>query len=574
MIELYRNTTKNTWYVAIAELRRCRRMLRTWLLIALAVSVGISRWVTLTESYVYDSLKSPIAGVLGPRYMFVQLVKPLMALSVFGIIFLAFDVRARDVRDRIAEVVDARPVTNFELLAGRLLGTTLPLLVPAVLVIVVILLYGLLAPVFGWELGAVIEPVSVLSFLTWDIVPNLLLWGSLTMLLSVILRSRLVVACTVLGIAAFYLLLYTAMPLYLNTGLSTFSGSVFLASDVAPEFLSWDILVNRTGVAILASSFLLLAACLYPRLMNLDARPLWIGSALSVFLVGVLTVGGLGYSKILDLQRVAHWATVHKEHQSQQHTDVESIKGSVEIRPGRSIKLDLNLVMTPSSDENSDDWLFSLNPGYRIDRIVVGNEVIGNHEYSFKDGILRIPSKNSDSGNTIHLVAQGVPDPLFAYLDSALDWKTMESTQAKRIALLGQRPYVFHPQFVALLSGVNWFPTSGSAYGRHVLETHKRDFFELDLEVSVPDEWIVAGPGTRQKLDGPRTRFQFNPRQPVPDFALIGSKFVRRSFETHGIEFELLLSPKHTKNLSALASTVPALQEWVAEQVDSLQEGD
>ena len=56
-----------------------------------------------------------------------------------------------------------------------------------------------------------------------------------------------------------------------------------------------------------------------------------------------------------------------------------------------------------------------------------------------------------------------------------------------------------------------------------------------------------------------------------PQFALIGSKFVHRSFETNGIEFELLLSPKHRKNLSALAPAVPALQEWVARQIDSLE---
>ena len=506
--------------------------------------------------------------------MIVQLAQPIVLWFAFGIIFLAFDVRYRDIRERIFEAVDTRPITNFDLLAGRLLGTTLPLLVPAVVIVVAILLHGWLAPVLGWEMGAVVEPVSVFSFLTWDIVPNLVLWGSLTMLVSVILRSRLVVAFTVLGIMAFYLTFHAAMPLYLKTGLSTYSGVAFLASDIAPQFLSWDILINRTGVLILASSFLLLAACLYPRLISPNARPLWTGAALSMFFIGVLTLCGLGYSKILDLQRVAHWTTIHKEHQSLQHTDVESIKGSVEIRPGRAIKLNLNLVMAPSSEELSDDWLFSLNPGYRIDHIAVDDEVLVADDYSFKDGILRIQAaKKMDSGGTVHLVAQGVPDPLFAYLDSALDWKTMEPTRAKRISLLGQRSYVFHPQFVALLPGVSWFPTAGAAYGTHVFETHKRDFFDLDLVVSVPNNWIVAGPGTRQRVDEGSARFRFHPSQPVPEFALIASRFERRSFETRGIEFELLLSPKHTKNLSVLASAVPALQEWVAKQIDSLEEG-
>ena len=574
MFGVFINAMTSIWRLALAEMRSCRRMLRTWLIIVLGSSVCITLWIRLTQSYLDDTLKSPIAGVLGPRYMIVQLAQPIVLCFALGIIFLAFDVRSRDVRERMFEVVDCRPVSNFELLAGRLLGATLPLFVPAVLVIVAILLHGWLAPVFGWEMGAVVEPISTLSFLTWGIVPNLLLWGSLTMLLSVVLRSRVVVGFTVLGIIVFYAMLHNAMPLYLKSGLSTtHTGVSFLASDIAPQFLSSDILFNRTGLVILASSFLLLAAGLYPRLINPDARPLWIGAGLSVSLLGVLTLGGLGYSKILDLQRVEHWAAVHREHQSHQQTDVESIRGSVEIRPGRTIVLDLELVLAPQSEENTDVWLFSLNPGYRIDHIAVDDEVLDDDDYKFEDGILRIPTLSSlNAGGTVHLVAQGVPDPLFAYLDSAVDWKTLEPTQAQRIALLGQRPCVFHPQFVALLPGVSWFPTAGAAYGRDVFETHKRDFFNLDLEVSVPDEWLVAGPGTRQQVDTPGNRFRFNPSQPIPEFAVIASKFVRRAFETRGIEFELLLSPNHTKNLAVLAPAVPALQEWTEKQIASLQD--
>ena len=117
--------------------------------------------------------------------------------------FLAFDVRARDVRARMFEVLDVRPVSNLEIITGRLLGTTIPLFVPAVLIVGWIWCYGWLAPVMNWEMGAVVEPVSVSSFLLWDIVPNLLLWGSLTMLVSVMLRHRVVIALVVLGIMFF-----------------------------------------------------------------------------------------------------------------------------------------------------------------------------------------------------------------------------------------------------------------------------------------------------------------------------------------------------------------------------------
>ena len=521
------------------------------------------------------SLNSPAAGVFGSGYIIVQLVQPIVLWFTLGIVFLAFDARARDVRDRILEAVDSRPVTNLELVTGRLLGTTLLLLLPVVLLMAMILFSGFLVLVAGWEIGSLVEAVRNLTLLVLDIVPNLILLGALTIMLSMVLRFRVAVAFAVLGVLAFNFLLHAAMPLYLQAGLPSYSGTTFLASQIAPQFISWEIILNRTGMLILAVSFLLLAAGLYPRLLLRSERSQWIGVGLSVFLVGGLTLGGLGYSKFLDLQQVEHWATVHKKHQSHQQTDIDSIRGVVEIRPSRLIKLNLNLVMAPDSDKDLDAWLFSLNPGYRIDRVAVDDQVIEKDDYEFKDGILRIPTVDRlvSGGSSVHVVAQGVPDPLFAYLDSALDWKTIDPTKAKRLTLLGDQPYVFHPKYFALLSGVSWFPTSGAAYGRHVLETHKRDYFELDLEVKVPDKWIVAGPGTRQSLDGPNTGFRFNPRQPVPEFALIGSKFVRRAFETRDIEFELLLSPKHAKNLSALSSMMPAFQDWIEQQIDSLQHG-
>ena len=575
MTKIHKNTM-NIWYLAIAEIRSCSRMFRTVLLIVLPflyIFLGMMYWSGQAVSYDNAALNSPAAGVFGPGYIVVQFVQPVMLWFTIGIVFLAFDARSRDVRDRIFEAVDSRPVTNLELVAGRVLGTSLLLLAPVVVIMAVILLCGFPVLVAGWELSGLVEAVKVLFFLVWDVVPNLILFGSVTILLSTVLRFRVAVASAILGVMAFYYLLHVAMPLYLQSGLLSYSDTTFLVSHIAPQLISWEIILSRTGVLILAVSFLLLAAGLYPRLLNRPERSQWIGVGLSVFLVGGLTLGGLGFSKFLDLQRVEHWAAIHKEHQSHQQTDIDSIKGVVEIRPGRSIKLDLNLVMTPQSDEKLDAWLFSLNPGYRIERVAVDDEVIDDTDYKFKDGILRIPAVNGmATGGTVHLVAQGVPDPLFAYLDSALDWRKIEPSKAKRLTLLGHRPYEFHPQYFALLSGVSWFPTSGAAYGRQVFETYKRDFFEMDLEVKVPDQWIVAGPGTRESLDAPHTGFRFKPHQPVPEFALIGSKFVRRAFETSGIEFELLLSPKHTKNLSALTSVMPALQDWVEKQIDRLQE--
>ena len=60
-------------------------------------------------------------------------------------IFLAFDVRSRDLRDRIQEAIDTRPLSNFDLLLGRLLGVVLLLAIPAATMIVVLWTLGFIA---------------------------------------------------------------------------------------------------------------------------------------------------------------------------------------------------------------------------------------------------------------------------------------------------------------------------------------------------------------------------------------------------------------------------------------------
>lgn len=81
-----------------------------------------------------------------------------------GILFLSFDLRIRDTRERITEVMDSRPVSDIEMVFGRLLGIVLFLTIPATFIVVVMFGYGLLAELLNLGIGTAIEPVSVLSF--------------------------------------------------------------------------------------------------------------------------------------------------------------------------------------------------------------------------------------------------------------------------------------------------------------------------------------------------------------------------------------------------------------------------
>ena len=188
--------------------------------------------------------------------------------------------------------------------------------------------------------------------------------------------------------------------------------------------------------------------------------------------------------------------------------------------------------------------------------------------------MLSVPNPSNGTTNAeIRLVAKGVPDPTFAYLDSSLTWKDMNYAQALAARQFGTKSYIFRPGFVVLVPGVSWFPSSGSAYGQTNWETRPQDFFHIDLQVTVPKNWIVAGPGSRTLTEeNRRTQYRFNPTNPVSEVALVASNFEKRSFAIEDKTFELLISEKHAKSLNILEPVVPALKEWIEERMTQANE--
>lgn len=560
------------WATACAEMRSCRRLMRTWVVAVLAMLCAAFMWLFLSLSHMFSSYVSTSAGLSGPHFAIFDLGRMTLLAFTIGIVFLAFDIRQRDVRDRIGESIHVRPMSNFELISGRLFGIVLLFAIPAVTLIVLMSSYGVLAEVFNLGFGSAIEPVSVLAFLVWDVGPNLFFWGALTILVAVTVRYRMLVVVIMLSLLFGYYYLSSQIPFFLASALSTYIGSDSYPSAIAPHFFSSDIVLNRINVIVLTLGLLGLASAIHPRQTKLRERQIFVVTGCAAVLIAVCGIYALVNTKLLELENLDDWAAVHKQYETHSATNFEAVRGEVEIHPGRSINLDLVIKLAPTSSDATDKWLFSLNPGYRILNIELNGQK--THDYEFEDGLLSVPTQGTNtSAVELRLVAKGKPDPMFAYLDSSLMWKDLDFTQALAARRFGTKSYIFHPQIVVLVPGVSWFPLSGAAYGRTNLETRPQDFFHIDLYVTVPKHWIVAGPGSRTAEEvEKRSRFRFNPKNPVPELALIGSNFERRALVVEGTTFELLLSKKHIKNLDTLKEGLPALESWIADRMTRLNE--
>ena len=488
-----------------------------------------------------------------------------------GMLFLTFDMRTRDTRDRISEVLDSRPVSDFGMICGRLLGIVLFLAIPSVALVLFMYGYGVLAEAFDFGLGTAIEPVSVLSFISWDIFPNLLLWGSVCVLLAHLIRFRVLVVLAVVLLMLGVYALSIVLPVSVTSVLSTHTGASVYPSELAPTFVTPSILANRALMLVFAVGCLAFAAMLQPRVQDTKTFTMLLGRGLAAALVVVGGTQSLIYwgAESNEIEATI-WALTHKEHRLHAATDVHSINGSVEIRPGRTIALDLTLTMNATQNSNEGKWLFSLNPGYRIEEISLDGTP--TEDYEFENGLLQIPVDITSPPTEVGIAARGKPDDRFAYLDSSLDWKSLGAIGGKRLFLLGQKSYIFHPRFVVLMPGISWIPTAGSAYGENRWESRPRDFFQIDIEVTVPKGWLVASPGSRQALPSSKhSTYRFTTSNPIPELALVASTFEKRSVTIDNVEYELLLSNKHKENLFAFSESGPVLREWIGSRIENLE---
>ena len=192
--------------------------------------------------------------------------------------------------------------------------------------------------------------------------------------------------------------------------------------------------------------------------------------------------------------------------------------------------MNLTLTLVPPQQNATDQVTFTLNPDYKIKKVVLDSKEIEDH--AFRDGLLKIPAYHfGDETTTLQIECVGKPDPKFAYLDAKIDLSgaNVMDFSVAMARFLGNQSYVFKSDYVALLPGVSWYPTAGVAIGHDDPQTYPKDHFLVDLSVTVPKKWTVAGPGKRelQTNDDGKNTFRFRPENPVVDVVLAASKFER-----------------------------------------------
>ena len=548
--------------IAVAEFRSDRRLSRSWLNGMVVLAAGLTAYLALAFAHTELSAYSASVGLVSPRALFSWFAVPLLLYSMANVLLLSTDGLVRDRRDHFADVLYSRPMTNLDLLAGRFIIAVAVAWLP-------ICVLGVLSLLLGELLNEAPEPTAVLSFVVFDALPTLLAWSALLALLASGLRNRFSLALVGLGVLGLAAWGATRLPAYLQPVLPISTWGLGSASEITPAWPSAEVALQRGALLVFSAGLLALASALHPRPDSSAVRHASVGAALVG--LGALALAALLFEAI-DRHSVRQlWLDTHLAHRTKPSPMIERLAGVVRIEPDESLLLDVELRLTAPPDRELDALLLSLNPGMTIRSVNVDGKQAG---FKHGLGLLTIESALAPAATVeLSLTASGIPDPDFAYLDSAVDRQLLPIGDS--LALLGTEASLFSGAYVALMPGVRWLPLPGVNVGNDDFGSRNADFFELDLTVDVPAGWWVAGPGRRSHGDDAPsagfTRFRLAPSTAVREVPIFASNFARRVTTVGDVTFELLLAPVHAGTLHALDGLAEdlrrRLQAWLTQSV-------
>ena len=537
--------------VAASELRTARRLVRTWVFAVLAVGLNLA--IFGFYGYVEASYSPGATGRSSPHLLMGQFGTYLLTTVLAGVVFLGVDARARNDRVGMTETLDSRPLPNHVLVGGQVVGLALTAWLAVLVALGAVQAWGAIAAgLWGW--GDPVEPVSLAAFAFVDTLPTLLLWCSVVMVFVVAMRNRLVAATAALVLLGSVVWFAPRTPVYLLGALVPVTDFADSGSDLAPRFADVEALLQRGSMLVVAVGLVALAAGLHPRLdTRVRSRQLVCG--VLIVAVGVSGIVFLVGRAIGGIELRETWLAVHSRAAGEQATtraDIEKLTGNVAIEPGERLAIEVTAILRATSSyegaegpvsSDLDELTLALNPGLRVTALRMdGAEAAFTHRHGLLSVALSPPLR-AGSRAALSLRAAGVPDSRFAYLDGAVD--PLKVAASNRLGVLGREAAIFDESYVALMPAVHWLPSAGANVHRDDPARGTRDFFEVDLSVRVPDNWLVVAVGRRQRMEP--GSFRFESRVPVSEVGLFASRFTRQAVEADGVQYEVLVHDSHAQ---------------------------
>lgn len=542
-------SVRNILSVAGAETRTAVRLVRFWTAVFVITLVSGVGYMFACLSLHFVAPYTPSTAT--PFYLLGNVEPTYFLMFQLVALLMLFDTTQQQAKYRIGEVLDSKPVSNFEYFAGRIAGYTFLLWTFAAVLVLTANGFGLIMSLAGFGFAEPFQTHSLLNLLLIDVPVMLLIWCAFTVFLSSVLRYRL--AVVVVGVTAMFawLLLLLDTPYSLRGIVSPSSNDVLFISDLLPQFPEWETLAVRFGTLVGAIGLTVAATLLHKR--RDSSTPFFnivVSTATLFVCIGAYCFAAFG--ALSPGMQSEEWQLAHEAINWDGEIDIKEIDGVVHIDPGKNLTIDLRYGLE-IGEVQPNNLVFSFNPSMKIGSIELDGDLA---DYTFESGLLQIALSDADSlvgDHTLRIQAEGVPDHQFAYFDGAVNYLTSNEVPTVAPSLFGIDGSIFTRSFVALLPGIHWYPTPGPVNSDFESSQQGRDYFDVDFTVSLTqNEWTLVALGSELDESSDSRTYKVAPANPVHEIGLLASNFVSGSMSVGDHTFDMHLHQRHAKNLRAL----------------------
>jgi len=378
-------------------------------------------------------------------------------------------------------------------------------------------------------------PVNVAAFLYYPILillPIIIFVCGLTFLSNVLIPTKIL---CINFLVIIVLLLYMSWDSAYYGVFDVFSKNLPLLNSDYIGFGNIKEIVLHRAIFITAGIGLFFISSLFYYRLKQSVKSNIISCIIGSFCILLSIFFALNYVSNIqnDIKFRADIREINKKYSN--HSTITISKCSIDLEhQNNEINCKASIKLKNLHDTDISEYLFSLNPGLEVEKIVCGNTDL---RFIREEHIIKI--------NPLSLLHTGSIDSLAVYYHGTvngnvcylnIDETTRNRKYKKYKFCIDKRYGIITPRYVLLTEENLWYPIAGINN-----KFSGKGFIDFELNVTTNDDLIAISQG--KHYVNKNGSFCFNPQNPLPKISLIIGDYSRKSITVDDVEFAFYVKP-------------------------------
>lgn len=508
-----------------------KNLLRSWffrifflLSLFIIVMLDIAMFTLPMSPWMFRALPSSIP------YLNLMLLNVVQAI-IGG--FLASDFMKYDSKLDTTDVIYMRSMTNADYVFGKTLGVFMVF----GLLNIIVLLIAFIINVFFTDVPFL--PVVYGLYPLLISLPTLMFIFGLSFIIMSLIRNQAVTFVLLLGYIASTLFFLGNKFHYLFDYMAI--NVPLMYSDIVGFGNITTILIHRGiyflfGLGFIFTTVLFLKRLPQSRFINKLSLALAICSVAGALILGHIYLARLSSGKNLR-------SKINEINRNEVFKPEVSLKTCAITlnHTGKSVDAEAHLVFKNNTSNAINQYVFSLNPGLMVNKILYGgNDIM----FSRNLHIISVEPSTALSPGTIDsltITYSGKIDENACYPDIADS--TREANFKVMLYNIGKRYSFITPRYVLLTPESLWYPVAGVPFGASYPHLRGKDFINFTLRIKTAGDLTAISQGVVSR--GSEGEFIFTPEVQLPQLSLAIGQYEKRTATVDDVEYNLYTIKGH-----------------------------